>query len=168
MKIKETIKNNSIWQHISFVVIALLFFNTAVCYCGVFFEGYLISLMSGSFIEDILFSVCYHYRFMITDMFLMDLDPSVAMQQRNIVIQIAVFFVSLAIIFVALGLYKSWGKYVAICFIVLVSINIIVSFILIFVPYLLISVALQVFLIIALSMTIRHLNKKAKKKPLYC
>ncbi len=153
----------SVWQHISFIMMALMLTNTAVCYSGVILENITSSLNYGV-IEEFIFTVCYNYRFMITDVFLMDLDPSVQMQQRNFVIEVSVFFISIFLIVFALGLYKSWGKFVAVGFIVLISINIFVSFILVFAPHVLILFALQVVLIFALCMTVRHINKCSEKK----
>ena len=153
----------SVWQHISFIMITLMLINTAVCYSGVILENATSSL-NYSVIEEFVFTVCYNYRFMITDVFLMDLDPSIQMQQRNFVIQVLVLFISVFLIVFAFGLYKSWGKFVAGGFIVLISINILVSFILIFAPHVLILLALQVLLIFALGMTVRHLNKSSDKK----
>ena len=153
----------SIWQHSSFIIMTWMLINTAVCYSGVILENVAPNLTYGA-TGDFVFSICYNYRFMITDVFLMDLDPSVQMQQRNFVIQVSVFIISILLIFLALGLYKSWGKPVAIGFIVLICANILVSFILLFVPYVLILLVLQMFLIFALGMTLRHLNKCSKEK----
>ncbi|MBQ8057473.1 MAG: hypothetical protein IJ275_03955 [Ruminococcus sp.] len=152
----------SIWQHISFIIMVWMLINTAVCYSGVIFKNVTLSL--NYVIEELIFSICHNYRFMITDVFLMDLDPSVQMQQRNFVIEVAVFIVSILLIFLALGLYKSWGKPVAIIFIVLICVNILVSFILIYVPHVLVLLVLQALLIFALGMTVRHINKCSKEK----
>lgn len=144
-------------------MMAFMLINTAICY-GEIILGYIAPSLNYGVIEEFIFTVCYKYRFMITDVFLMYLDPSVQMQQRNFVIAVAVFFISIILIFVALGLYKSWGKPVAIGFIVLIIVNMLVSFILLFVPYVLISLVIQVLLIFALGMTMRHINKCSKKK----
>ncbi len=159
-EIKKT--KASVWQHISVVTLICMLFNAAILY-ATFIAEYIKAGSTDSlydtFLGDFIDGFCFNYRFMITDVFLMDYEVTGQIAHRHFVIEIVVVVVCLLLIFLATRLYTSWAKPIATVFIVLVSVNMLLSFLLLFVPHVLILTAVHILLIVALSLTIVHTNK---------
>lgn len=155
-------KKHSVWQHISVVTLICMLFNAAILY-ATFIAEYIKAGSTDSlydtFLGDFIDGFCFNYRFMITDVFLMDYEVTEQIAQRHFVIEIVVVVVCLLLIFLATRLYKTHAKPIATVFIVLVSVNMLFSFLLLFVPHVLILTAVHILLIVALSLTIVHTNK---------
>lgn len=161
--IKEKLKDKSIWQHVSFVMIACMMLSTIIIMVLMMvsskLENGVDGMASDSFLYGVVYEICYAYRLCIADFAFLNLGNTAKVITTKYVAATIMILVSFVLMLLSTSIYRKSARTVIKIFLAIVLVDFIAT--IVFMAYMYsITLVLKALLIIVLLLALCSINKK--------